>query len=106
MSESSLSIYMLAVCVVMRQIQKDLAVAATVPVRLKCNVTLVVESLNALCEGGKELVLLRAVVGVAGCGPACGFPHLLPSRVPKSALNSTAAGQNRGHCFKDENEIL
>ena len=51
-------------------------------------------------------MLLQAVVGVAGCGPAGGFPRLLPSHVPKITLSSTAAGQNRGHRFKDENEML
>ena len=85
MSVCSLSVYMLAVCGLMTQIQKELAVAATVPAHLKCNATLVAESLSAWCEGGRELVLLRAVAGVAGCGPAGGFPCLLPSCVPKSA---------------------
>ena len=78
---------------------KCIAAVAVVPTCLKCNVTLVDDSLSAPCEGGKKLVLLQAVVGIAGCGPTGGFPHLLPSRVPKSAQSSTVAGQNRGHCF-------
>ena len=81
-------------------------VIAVVPTHLECNVTLVDNSLSAPCEGGKKLVLLRAVAGVAGCGPAGGFPRLLPSRVPKSALGSTTAGQNGSHRFKDEKEML
>ena len=70
-----------------------------VPTPLLRNVTFVDDSLSAPCKGGKKLVLLQDVVGVAGYGPVDRFPRLLPSRVPKSTLRSTTEGQNRGHCF-------
>ena len=82
MSVCSLSICKLALYELLRQIQKGVAVVAVVPTCLLRNVTLIDDSLSAPCKGGKKLVLLQDVAGVAGCGPAGGFPRLLPSRVP------------------------
>ena len=69
----------------MGHFQKGVAVVAAVPTRLKRITALIEDSWSAPCEGDKKLVPFRAVAGVAGCGPAGGFPRLLPSRVPKSA---------------------